>query len=86
MNNYYCVIRLFNNTIVLNLIKINKYYTDTQRIFPICFSASSANILYKLVILHKEFYSLSLNHILYISQELHKAEIAIFLNQQYIQS
>ena len=86
MNNYYCLIRLFNNTIVLNLIKINNYDIDTKKTFPICFSASSASILYRLIALHKEFYSLPLSHILYISQELYKAEMTIFFNQQYIQS
>lgn len=86
MDNYYCLIRLHKNAIVLNLIQNKNHYINIKSMLPICFSASSASILYRLVIMHKLFHNLSIVHIMYLSQEIYKAELAIFLNQKYIQS
>lgn len=86
MDNYYCLIRLHKNIIVLSVIQNKNHYIDMKPMLPICFSASSAYTLYRLAIMHKVFYSLSIIHIMYISQEIYKAELAIFLNQKYIQS
>ena len=86
MDDYYCIIVLFNNRITLYLWNSNKIKEDTQGLYPICFTASSANILYSLITKHHIVQKLSLMHIFYLSQELYKAELCSFFSQKYTQS
>lgn len=87
MDDYYCLIRVFNsNMITLYLFKASQQSKKNKLLYPICFSAYSTHLLYRLITTHQIFHNLSLIHIFYISQEVYKAELSIFFNQQYVQS
>ena len=47
---------------------------------------NSAHIMYTLMGLHDTFQNLSTNHILYLGQEIYKAELSLNLGQQYTQN
>nr|YP_009297969.1 hypothetical protein Plocam_071 [Plocamium cartilagineum]AOM67907.1 hypothetical protein Plocam_071 [Plocamium cartilagineum] len=81
MDDFYCLIRLVNgNKIVLFCFERVKC-----SIYPICFTASNLNYLHKLISMHDYFKNFSISHLLYLAQELNKAELALTFNQIYIQ-
>lgn len=86
MDNCYCLIRIVpNRTIVVYYFDINK--NISRKINPICFTNKSANYLYYLLCSHKYIsQQISLNHALYLGQELYKAEIALIFGQVYVQN
>nr|YP_009295817.1 hypothetical protein Schim_071 [Schimmelmannia schousboei]AOM64752.1 hypothetical protein Schim_071 [Schimmelmannia schousboei] len=84
MDNSYCLIRVsINQKIVLY------YFDNNQKVkninYPICFTSYSANLIYRLLSIHNCFQLCSISHILYMSQELYKAELCLIFNQNYIQ-
>nr|YP_009296228.1 hypothetical protein Sebd_076 [Sebdenia flabellata]AOM65163.1 hypothetical protein Sebd_076 [Sebdenia flabellata] len=84
MDNYYCTIRILNNK------KISLYLWESEQnskkmFYPICFTAAYSDLLYNLICSHYYLNDLSINHLLYIGQELYKAELSLTLNQKYIQ-
>nr|QCI09129.1 hypothetical protein [Inkyuleea mariana] len=86
MDNFYCLIRV----IVHKKRKLSLYYfshniTKQSFIYPICFTASNINVMFKLLSMHNCFNQASIYHILYIGQELYKAELCLAFNQIYIQ-
>lgn len=82
IDNYYCLIRL----ILPKNIAVYMFQENHIRInYPICFTAYSANALYKLMCVYKGIKYLSIYHYLYLGQEIYKAEQTLFLGQQYIQ-
>nr|BCB92343.1 hypothetical protein [Grateloupia asiatica] len=89
MDNFYCLIRLQKNrTISLCLFESiqNSLENYDKNIYPICFTAVSADSMYILLSKHDLFKKLSINHVLYLGQELYKAELSVIFNQSYVQN
>ena len=53
--------------------------------YPICLISNSATIMHELIDAHDTFRTLSISHILYLGQEIYKAEISLTLGQNYVQ-
>nr|YP_010986223.1 hypothetical protein UYL67_pgp197 [Pachymeniopsis lanceolata]WOL37141.1 hypothetical protein [Pachymeniopsis lanceolata] len=89
MDGFYCLIRLQKNRIISLCLfesiqaNIGSY---NKKIYPICFTAVSADLMYILLSKHNLLKKFSINHILYIGQELYKAELSTVLKQVYIQN
>ena len=83
MDNCYCLIRL----ILSKDIVLYFFQDHNQNInYPVCFTAYNANILHKLIDVYKNTRYLSIQHYLYLGQEICKAEQCLFLGQKYIQN
>nr|YP_009257501.1 hypothetical protein [Coeloseira compressa]ANH09584.1 hypothetical protein [Coeloseira compressa] len=86
-DNHYCHFKLFNNDrIELHVWPHKKTKLLLHYVSPICFSASSVDLLFDLITKHHIFYCLSLEHIFYLLSELQTIKLCIVLNQQYIQN
>nr|YP_010985820.1 hypothetical protein RMF00_pgp199 [Grateloupia asiatica]WOL36738.1 hypothetical protein [Grateloupia asiatica] len=89
MDNFYCLIRLQKNKVILLFLfesiqsGVENY---NKKVYPICFTAVSADLMYILLSKHNLLKKFSINHILYIGQELYKAELSILFNQLYVQN
>lgn len=82
MDTYYCLIKLRSSSSII-LYLFHSQYTFK---YPLCLVSSSSSIMYKLMSLHDSFMSLSFGHVLYLGQELYKAEMSLKLSQDYIQN
>ena len=54
--------------------------------YPVCLICNSAKAMYTLLNLHDAFQNLSMNHMLYLGQEIYKAELSLILGQKYTQN
>nr|YP_008144696.1 hypothetical protein [Grateloupia taiwanensis]AGO19819.1 hypothetical protein [Grateloupia taiwanensis] len=89
MDDFYCLIRLQKNrTISLCLFESiqNNIKNYNKNVYPICFTAVSADSMYILLSKHDLVKKLSMNHVLYIGQELYKAELSVIFDQSYVQN
>lgn len=77
IDDIYCVIK-YTPTNKMFLCLFQKHY-------PICLIVHSARIMYVLIDIHDAFDKLSTSHLLYLGQEIYKAELSLALGQQYIQ-
>ena len=83
MDSYYCVIKCISQSkSSLILYLFSSKYTNK---YPVSLTSYSSKAIYQLMDLHDAFLFLSLRHILYLGQELYKAEICVKLGHQYIQ-
>nr|QVY58233.1 hypothetical protein [Eucheuma denticulatum] len=83
MDKYYCLIQVKTNYgVSMYFFCLNKNMSQ----YPICISATSSQILYDLISLHYYLHHLSVVHYLYLGKELYKAELALYFQQEYIQS
>nr|YP_009397405.1 hypothetical protein [Dasyclonium flaccidum]ARW66591.1 hypothetical protein [Dasyclonium flaccidum] len=89
MDKEYFLIRLDNKK-KIELYYFNNYINNIKLlnsfIYPICFTASNSYLMFNLISLHTSLNILSTQHKLYLGREICKAEIAIEINQQYIQN
>jgi len=86
MDNFYCLIRITSEHIIsLYYFPIN--HNVLGNTMPTCFTAKTANAMFELISSYRFFSKqISINHALYLGQELYKAEIALKLGQKYIQN
>nr|QVY58435.1 hypothetical protein [Kappaphycus striatus] len=83
MDSHYCLIQVNINY----GISIYFFYLDKNiNQYPICITATSSRVLYYLISLHYYFRYLSVMHYLYLGKELYKAELALYFQQEYVQS
>nr|YP_009244292.1 hypothetical protein Gvag_079 [Gelidium vagum]AMK96534.1 hypothetical protein Gvag_079 [Gelidium vagum] len=62
------------------------YYDYSASDYPICFTSYQSSVLiYKLIYLYDDLNTLSIVHLLYLAQELYKAELSLYFKQIYIQ-
>nr|YP_009393686.1 hypothetical protein [Caloglossa beccarii]ARW62248.1 hypothetical protein [Caloglossa beccarii] len=83
MDDFYCLIKLVKKKIEFYFIK-NKSNAGIYN-YPICFTGFTVNLLTVLIQSHELINFLSIDHWLYLGQELFKIEVAIFSGQEYIQ-
>ena len=81
MDQHYSLIQSAESNIILYL-----FHNKSLINYPICLISSSSNDIYQLISIHDIFLKLSLCHLLYLAQEVYKAELSSILGQQYIQS
>nr|YP_009397815.1 hypothetical protein [Sonderella linearis]ARW67001.1 hypothetical protein [Sonderella linearis] len=74
-----------NKFIELYYFNFNTCYDTEIILYPVCFSAANTYLLFNLISLYNKFNIISTNHKLYLGKELFKAEVAIKINQIYIQ-
>nr|YP_010986024.1 hypothetical protein NDC12_pgp194 [Polyopes affinis]WOL36942.1 hypothetical protein [Polyopes affinis] len=86
MDDYYCSIRLYENKSITLFLFHNNIISYKVNTYPICFTASSISLIHMLLSKHHYFKSFSVNHILYIGQELYKAELSLMFDQVYVQN
>jgi hypothetical protein len=81
----YCIIKVLDN----KTIQLSYYVALSMRetYVPIIFTANNAKSICDLMQYHQNiFITLSSCHALYLGRELIKAEFALIMNQQYVQS
>lgn len=77
----YCIIKTFYEVGIILMVCYNCRYTN----YPTYFTVNNCSSAYRLICLYDYFNNLSVSHLLYLSKELYKAEIAIYMKQNYIQ-
>lgn len=80
MDDYYCLVKLTVSHYLVVSIFNNNYAS-----YPICLFANSSHLLYQLIVAHDVHQNISIGHCLYLARELYKAELAMQLDQLYIQ-
>ena len=77
----YCIIRTISKLDIILMLYYNQSYSN----YPTCFTTNSANSTFRLICLCDCFNNLSISHILYLSKELYKAELTVYMKQKYVQ-
>ena len=86
MDKSYCIIYLVNKEkIVLHMFSSVSSSNIKVYNYPICFTAYSSKLLYRLLLYHYSFCIFSFDHSLYLGKEVYKAGLALSLGQNYIQ-
>lgn len=85
MDNMYCKIRVIHSErIELLLFKYQKNNIN-NKIYPLSISALDSVNLLLLISICRLYKKLSFTHLVYIGQEISKAELCLYINQIYIQ-
>jgi Domain of unknown function (DUF4346) len=86
----HCIIKVLNNKTIQLSYYVALSMRDTcvkNRYIPIIFTSNNAKSICDLMQYHQNvFITLSSCHALYLGRELIKAEFALIMNQQYVQS
>ena len=86
----HCIIKVLNNQTIQLSYYVALPMRDTcikNRYVPIIFTANNAKSICDLMQYHQNiFLTLSSGHALYLGRELIKAELALIMNQQYVQA
>ena len=78
--NYFIIRAIHDKNVILIF-----YYNASSSNYPACFTTSSSTLAFRLMCLCDCFNNLSISHLLYLSRELYKAELAIYMKQNYVQ-
>lgn len=81
MDSYYCLIKLKSSSAIVMYL----FHNHNLLKYPLCIISDSSNVMHQLINSHDIFMQLSVSHILYLGQELYKAEVSLQFKQHYIQ-
>lgn len=86
IDDVYCIIKISKSKIIeLYIIEYLLHNHNCHDSYPLCFMSDNSSLIIQLLNLYDDIALLSIQHALYLGQEVYKADIALITNQIYIQ-